>query len=234
MIKRSATWALVAAALLAGCNSGSKSKTVTIIDDSAVRASEAKDLAAQAQREAKAGNTDKAIDLYQKSLERSHDLFYVWNDLGVLLMEKENYTDAAEMFKSAADLATGDPRPYYNLGLIYQKAVYDEKALEYFVKSLERDGKFLPSLRGSVIAAKRLDVTDEAALQRVRTSLLLENDPQWRKIMQTEELRIEGSLARNKQGVGFPPSHLTGPSEAQPPTPPAPAQPGGGGATPDH
>src|SRR5690242_12536712 len=97
---------LAACALaLAGCKSGSPgTKTVTIVDDSGVRLQEAKELAAQAQREVKAGNTDKGVELYQKSLERSHDLFYVWNDLGVLLMERENYGDAAEMFKSAAEL----------------------------------------------------------------------------------------------------------------------------------
>jgi tetratricopeptide (TPR) repeat protein len=221
MIKRSAILLSVSAALLTGCNKDTKSSTITIVDDSQVRNDEAKQLAAQAQREVKAGNTDKAIELYQKSLERSHDLFYVWNDLGVLLMERENYGDAAEMFKSAAALAPGDPRPYYNLGLIYQNAIYDEKALEYYVMSLERDGKYLPSIRGAIVSAKRLDIADEAALQRVRAGLLNETDPAWRKIMQTEALRIEGILSRSKQGTSLTPT----PAEPPPQPPESGGQP---------
>ncbi len=226
----------VCLALLAGCKSSPT--TAVIKDDTNVRTSEARKLAAQAQSEARAGHTDKAIELYQKSLEQSRDLFFVWNNLGLLLIEKQNYTDAAEMFKSAADLAPEDPRPFYNIGLIYQKAVYDEKALDYFVKSLERDSKYLPSLRGAIISGKRLDVTDEPALTRVRTALLIENDAQWRRIFETEELRLEGTMSRAKHGIGTKSEHHSPdlPPAVQPPAdgtpPPAPPPKGGGESSP--
>jgi len=219
------------AAALPGCK-GRGDGTAVIHDDSALRLSEARRLAGQAQQEQKAGHTDKAITLYQKSLEQSRDLFFVWNNLGLLLMEKENYSDAAEMFKSAADLAPEDPRPFYNIGLIYQRAVYDEKALEYFLKSLDRDPKYLPALRGAIVSTKRLDYADEPGLTRVRTALLIETDPQWRKIFQTEQLRIEGTMSRAKRGIGVMPSPPAGPQpETTPPEPPAKS---GGQAPADH
>lgn len=239
LLRTAARWrgVCVLAVLCAGALSGCKhSGGPTIVaDDSNIRTTEARKLAGQAQQEYKAGRVDKAIGLYQKSLEQSRDLFFVWNNLGLLLMEKENYSDAAEMFKSAADLAPEDPRPFYNIGLIYQKAVYDEKALEYFTKSLERDPKYLPALRGAIISGKRLDVSDEPALNRVRTALLIETNPQWRKIFQTEQLRIEGTMSRAKHGIGAQPTHQP---TAQPPpegTPPAPPPKGGGESSPtDH
>ena len=221
------------AGVLPGCRSSGHT-TIVPIDDGA-RVTEARKLAAQAQREYKDGHIDKAVALYQKSLDQSRDLFFVWNNLGLLLMEQENYTEAAELFKSAADLAPADPRPFYNIGLIYQKAVYDEKALDYFLKSLDRDPKYLPSLRGAIISGKRLDISDEPSLTRVRTALLIETDPQWRRIFQTEQFRIEGTMSRAKKGIGAKLEHQPVPAPAANPegTPPPPApKPEGGSARP--
>jgi tetratricopeptide (TPR) repeat protein len=221
--------ALLAAGALALAGCRTKSREVVINPGEVARLGEARELALRAQREQKAGHTDKAIDLYRQSLDQSRDLFFVWNNLGILLMEKQNYADAAEMFKSAADLAPTDPRPFFNIGLIYQRAVYDEQALEYFVKSLDRDPRYLPSLRGAIVSAKRLDITDEDALKRVRTALLLESDTKWRRIFETEALRIEGSISRASRGVA--PIAPAPKTEHKPPetTPPEqPPAPGGG------
>src|SRR5579862_3815184 len=83
--------AAIGAAALACGGGGCKGSgsTAIIKDDSNVRLAEARKFAGQAQQEAKAGHTDKAIALYQKSLDQSRDLFFVWNNLGLLLMEKE-------------------------------------------------------------------------------------------------------------------------------------------------
>jgi tetratricopeptide (TPR) repeat protein len=199
---------VVSLALAGGCQK--KNKTTTIIDDSAIRMDEAKQLAAKAiqeqklAEEARANHDEKgwnthsteAIKLYQQALAKSKEMFLAWNNVGMLLMERQSYMDAAECFKSAADLSADDPRPYYNIGVIYQQTLHDKEALEYFLMSLARDSRYLPSLRGATASGKRLDVTDEAALKRVRTALLIETDPRWRSIFETETLRIEGSLQR--------------------------------------
>jgi tetratricopeptide (TPR) repeat protein len=183
--------------LLAGCNKGGKTGAV-VQNDAPARMQSALKLAAQAEDAWKAGKTDEALELYQRSLEESQDLPLVWNNVGTLLMRKDNYMDAAEAFKRAADLSPKDPVPYYNVGLMYQRRGYP--ALEWFVKSLERDPRYLPSLRAAVVSAKRQVIADDAALNRVRTALLLETDPQWRSIMMTEQIRIENDL-KGKPGL---------------------------------
>ena len=208
-VGRTAAGLLAASIIFAGaCHK--KGKTTTIVDDSAIRMDESRQIAAAAIKEHKLADearaaynekdwnthSEAAINLYQQALAKSKDMFLAWNNMGMLLMERQAYMDAAECFKSAADLSVDDPRPFYNVGVIYQQTLHDKEALEYFLKSLARDGRYLPSLRGAAASGKRLDLTDEAALQRVRTALLIETDPKWRSIFETESLRIEGSLTR--------------------------------------
>lgn len=177
-----------------GCASHRATEPVVIKDNAAPQLGEAQRLATEALKQQKLGKTDKAIELYQESLQHSQDLPLVWNNLGMLLMEKGDYMDAAEAFNSAASLRPDDPRPYYNVGIVYQKANWQTEALEYFVRSLERDPRYLPSLRAAVAVGQIKVLTDEPALKRVRTALLLETDPTWRKIEETEQLRIENEL----------------------------------------
>lgn len=216
----------VCALAVGGCNK--QGKTVVIPDDSALRRAEAERLAFEAYRADQQGDQKKAIELYQQSLNSSRDLYFVWHNLGLLLMEQDNYAEAAEMFKTAAELQPSEPGAFYNIGLMYQKRDYDERAMEYFLKSLARDRRYLPALRAAVISGKRLDVTDEAALERVRTALMTESDPDWLRIFQTEQLRIEGSMSRAKQSLGSRPARTPPPpAEPAPATPPDPAPSGG-------
>jgi tetratricopeptide (TPR) repeat protein len=229
--KNRRVWTVLAVCALAagGCNK--QGKTVVIPDDSAVRRADAERLAFEAYRADQQGDSKKAVELYQQSLNRSRDLYFVWHNLGLLLMEQDNYAEAAEMFKTAAELQPSEPGAFYNIGLMYQKRDYDERAMEYFIKSLARDRRYLPSLRGAVISGKRLDVTDEAALERVRTALMTESDPEWLRIFQTEQLRIEGSMVRAKQGLGSRPvrNQTVTPPGTPEPTPPAAPEPGPAG-----
>lgn len=179
----------------AGCRSSSN---IVIKDDSAIRQDEARRIALQAERAQVAGKKDEAIALYRKSLEQSQDLYSVWNNLGLLLMERKDYMEAAEMFKSAADLAPTDPKPYYNAALVYDTVGHSEPAMQFYVKSLERDPRHLNSLRGATRSARLLQIADGPALERVRTALLLEKDAKWREFFEREQLRIEGQIAQEK------------------------------------
>lgn len=183
--------ALVVLAALSACQTRPKGTVVIRADND--RLIRAKALAEEAQSAQKAGKTDQAIDLYRKSLEQSQELFAVWNNLGMLLMEKGENMDAAEMFKAAADLAPTDERPYYNVGLIYDRAQYPAKALEFYEKALARNPKSLPALRGAIKAGKVLTLSDEPALERCRTGLLIEKDPAWLRLFQSEQFRIEAA-----------------------------------------
>ncbi|MFN0134062.1 MAG: tetratricopeptide repeat protein [Phycisphaerales bacterium] len=183
--------ATFAGAALTGCQHRQKGTVIIRADND--RLNRAIALAQEAQDAQKAGKNDRAIDLYRKSLEQSQELFGVWNNLGMLLMKKGENMEAAEMFKAAADLAPSDPRPYYNIGLIYQGRQYPVKALEFYEKALARDPRYLPALRGAIRVGQIRVLTDEPALERIRTGLLIETDPTWIRLFQTELFRIEAA-----------------------------------------
>jgi tetratricopeptide (TPR) repeat protein len=228
-MNRAGCAAAIALAMLAGC--AHKTTPPVFQDNSPQRSSEAYRLALEAEKAMIAGRTDEAITLYQRSIEQSPDLFGVWNNLGTLLMAKGNYIDAAEAFKSAADLAPGDPRPFYNVGVIYWKRGYPSQALDYFVKSLERNPRYRDSLRGAVAAGKLSGAADQAALDRVRTAKLLETDTKWGQIEFSEEYRIEEAIKNRPREtptanppITLPP--MRRPRMQQQPAPGQPTQPG--------
>jgi Tfp pilus assembly protein PilF len=118
-----------------------------------VRRSAAMALAMQAQQAEKAGELDRAIDLYRQALDGVADPpAQWWNNLGALLLEKgqSRYMDAAAAFKAAAAIDLTDPRPRVNLGLVYHKAGYGVKAMEYFEEALRLDQYNLDALRGAL------------------------------------------------------------------------------------
>jgi len=186
-----------ACAALQGCG-GARSNTVIIHDDSDTRLAEATALARRAQVAQKAGHDEEAIDLYRQSLDHSRTLPSVWNNLGLLLMKRKDYMEAADMFRAAADVSPTDPKPYYNVGVVYDLAGWGDRALEYYVKSLDRDPRYLESLRGAAKSALLLQMADEACLERVRTALLLEKDPKWRAFFEREQVRIDGRMANER------------------------------------
>lgn len=167
--------------------------------DGPERLGEAHRLALEAQRAERAGQPDKAIELYRRSLAESGDFFYVWNNLGVLLMNRQEYMEAVRMFQTAADVAPTDSRPYENIGLVYHTLGYDEKAMEYYDLALVRNPTSIDALRGSVRTAKRLGIADDKSLERVRTALMIERDPDWRRVFETEQVRLAGQLREKRR-----------------------------------
>jgi tetratricopeptide (TPR) repeat protein len=187
------TLALVAG--LTACNPGRRAGDAHG-PSAAERAGEAMRLAVMAQRAEDAGDEDRAIELYRASLAQSTDIFYTWHNLGVLLKNRREYQQAVEMFAGAAGVEPSDPRPYEKIGLVFLELGYAQKAYENFETALQRDARYLPAIRGAVGAAKQLGIADEKSLERVRTGLLLETDPLWRKYLEDEQARIDGHLRR--------------------------------------
>lgn len=197
------TWckaAVVVAAgvLLAGCGGGS-TRPATTLQTNADRIDEARRLAAEALRAQKAGERDKAIELYRESLSVSGDLYFVWSNLGTLLQERGEYMDAVAAYQRAADLELRDPRPLENIGTVYGELGWEERALEFYLKALNRDGRSVQALRGAVRAAKLLGLADPEALDRVRTAMMVDADPDWRSIYGAEQQRIATQVAQSNK-----------------------------------
>jgi tetratricopeptide (TPR) repeat protein len=183
---------LAAAIALTGCRSSQPEPIV--LPDTRGRDDEATRLATQAQEAQLAGNPDRAIALYRESLAVSGDIHATWNNLGVLLMNRQENLDAVAAFKRASEINLSDPRPLENIGLVYSRLGWEQKALEHYLKALDRDPNSIKALRGAVSSTKLLALADEPALNRVRTALVVDADPDWRRIYEMEQMRIDGQL----------------------------------------
>jgi len=131
---------------------------------------------------------------YRQAIAASPTLAGAWNNLGVVLMQQQNYLEATNAFRRAADLLPGDPTPYENLGLTYQRAGYAADALRAYELSLERDPSWLPSIRGYATSVKLLNRAEEADLRVLQRGLMLESDSKWRDLFNFQRLRIERDL----------------------------------------
>ena len=195
------TWAWAGAcgvglAIVLGTIGGCKrhgSGTVVVPDPGPARYSDAVRLADEAEKARKAGETDKAIALYQQSMAKE-PLALVCHNLGMLYLERGDRMAAVELLSEAANLDQSRPTPHYNMGLIYADNAQPDKALEHFKAALERDKLYLPALRGCAKVGRMLVVSDEESLERMKTALLLEKDAAWRRIFEEEKLRIDGAL----------------------------------------
>lgn len=187
---------VLALAGLGGCESTPRRQPeAASIDQGGASREEALRLAKQAQRRAEEGKTDEAIELYQRAVTAWREMPAAWNNLGVLLMRKQNYADAVSAFKVAADLSQTDPRPMENIALSYMRSGWASDALRYFGMALERDPNRIESLRGAVRAAEMVRARDDATLERIRRALLIETDPQYRAYFERQQQLVGAAIA---------------------------------------
>ncbi|MCA9303895.1 MAG: tetratricopeptide repeat protein [Phycisphaerales bacterium] len=191
--------ALLAAPL--GCSStqtrsGSKDgKSDPVAAYSARRQAEALEHIRKAEALEAAGKNDEAILEYRAALETKNDMFAAWNNLGHLLMKKENYADAVSAFQVASRLQPGDPRPEYNIGLAYQRVGWAQDSFLHFELALDRDPVYLPALRGAVRSAEMLGQADQQVLDFIRSAQLRETEEQWKTYFQRQRVRVESQLS---------------------------------------
>lgn len=186
---------VLCASALGGCESTTKSDAAEMADVIARNQAEGLRLAKEAQRLAEEGSTDDAIETYQRAVASWREMPAAWNNLGVLLMEKQNYADAVSAFKVAADLSPTDPRPLENVAVSYVKSGWATDALKYYGLALERDPNRIESLRGAVRTAELVRVRDEATLERVRRALLIETDPKYREYFERQQQLVSAAVA---------------------------------------
>jgi hypothetical protein len=184
-----------------GCATTQRAPLPDVAGD-AQRQAEAWALAARAQQYAKDGNRVQAIALYRQALALSSDLPAAWTNLGVLLLEQQDYMGAVSSFNVAAGLSPFDPRPLSNMGVAYLEAGWAKEALNNFEKALDRDPNDLQALRGLLAASRAMALYDDATLERIKKALLLERDPTWRAAFLRQKSLLEGQLGRNPTYAG--------------------------------
>lgn len=163
---------------------------------------EAAELAAQAQRAHNAGRFQESADLNRKALNLNPSLGGAWLNLGVSLMELQENLEAAQCFQRAAEISPTDPKPYENLALLHMNLGWHEDALRLYEMSLQRSEYWQPSLRGAVLAAKTLNRSTEEGLENIKKALLVEKDPTWRRILDSEQVRVSQDIAEQRKRDG--------------------------------
>lgn len=196
MSKRCLAWGIVAV-LAAGC--ATKPVPPEVRSQQSLR--DAASLAAGAEKAQQAGQHERAIELGRQAVTLQPSLGAAWNNLGISLMETQQNLDAVQAFVRAAELLPADPKPYENLGLLYMRVGWSEDALRYYGLALERDPYSLPALRGGVAAAKGLLRSEPEGLERCKRGLLVEKDPAWRRLFDTERVRINAELAERTKSL---------------------------------
>lgn len=170
---------------------GARGLSSSFGEDTTERQDEALRLAAKANRE---DDPDRAIEMYREVVMIYRDLYPAWNNLGTLLMEQDRYLEAAEAFNTAASMAPRDPRPVYNIGLLYDRSGYLDDARDFYGRALRRDENYLPALRGMIRADSILNEDDERTLGLIRRALRLERNEKWREWLRLRQIRIENNL----------------------------------------
>ncbi len=133
----------------------------------------------------------RAIAKYREAVALYPDFGAAWNNLGLLLLEQEDYLLAAEAFARASDAIPADPRPMYNLGLTWERRNYGKESLNLYLKSLERDERYLPALRGAIRIERTLGIGTSETLERLRWAISQEKDPSWQRYFKLERLAVE-------------------------------------------
>ncbi len=144
------------------------------------------------------GETDEALSAYRKALELDDKLYGAWNNMGQLLMDQGNFADAVSAFKIASGIEPTDPRPEYNIGLVYQKVGWAQDSFEHFQSALDRDPNYIPALRGIIRSAEMLGKGDPQILGYIRNAQLRETDEQWNDYLSTQYYRVEAYITNQK------------------------------------
>lgn len=182
------------AALTVGIAGCTNQRDVTAIEDPIVAREDAQRITADAIEMDKRGDIDGAIAGYQRAIERYRDLPQPWFNIGVLYFERNMALEAANAFRTAADLMPKDPRPMKALGDVWAKQAYYDEASKYYLLALERDDTDLPSLRQSILADHFRDKRGEGTADRIRRALMLESDPKWREFLLRQKQLTERTL----------------------------------------
>lgn len=203
-VSRSAIAVFLAIACLAqaGCNQQPKAAERPGMLSPDDRMRRAEDLAGQGDTARLAGRSEQAISFYRESIEYSADYPDVWNNLGLLLLERNELDKALSAFTMAADLDPTDPRPRTNIGITNMRAGWAEYAISDFRQALEITPSYLPALRGAIRAADLLAKAEYEDLERIRRALLAERDEQWRAYFERQKYVIESRLRSDRETPG--------------------------------
>jgi Tfp pilus assembly protein PilF len=186
---------LLCAALAAVPLSGCVSDQTTRQPDSALptpaadRTAEAVAIGLRAQAARERGELDRAAELYRQAIEADNELAVLWNDLGIVLLEQENYPGAVDAFGQALALDRNDVRPVFNLAKTYQTIGWAKEANDFYEDALEIAPRHIGATRGLVQTSAVIGRADGTVLDAARNGQLIDSD--YRDYYERQITRIE-------------------------------------------
>ena len=174
----------------------------------------AKDLASRAQEAEAAKRPDEAIALYRQAITTYRDFPAAWHNMALLQLEKGETLAAVDAFKVAGDLDVRDPRPVFNIGVIYEQQGWSAEAQRYYTEALARDANYLEALRRSIYLDMIQSTYTPSTLDRTRRALLLEQDAKWRSFFERTQLRLNSVLTEGTSTPATQPSPPAFPNAA--------------------
>lgn len=167
----------------AGC-ANKNPKPLVMPEDSTPEAraaalTKAEGLARDAQRFELAGHKDEAIKKYGEAINSYRELPVAWNNLGVLWAEQGKNLEAAEAYKTAAELSPTDPRPLKNLGALWEDLGYLDDAARWYDEALQRDPNYLPALERAILVDDLRNQLSQTTAERLKAAIIMERQPWW-------------------------------------------------------
>jgi tetratricopeptide (TPR) repeat protein len=174
--------AIVAAvACGAGCRAPAKSVGPYQPPANATReTSEAERLTKEAAELIKA-EPQRAETLLREALTK--DLFFgpAHNNLGVVLLQRDELYTAAEEFEWARKLMPGHPDPRVNLALTLEKAGKIDDAIASYSAALEVYPDYLPAVQGLALMTVRAGRKDDRLTNWLETIAIRSDSVRWRE-----------------------------------------------------
>lgn len=185
---------VLALGLIGGCASSPRPIDIPSSRVDAQRVEQWQRAFARGELAQKQDNLEEAERHYSEALAAMPEFWATYNNLGLIYLKRREYGNAVAAFRTAADRSGSNPTPLVNLGIAREEAGFTQAAHEAYLEALERDRTSLPALRGAMKTGRALQVSDEAAFERIKMGLLLETDPVWHDRFLEEKIRIEAAL----------------------------------------
>lgn len=123
---------------------------------------------------------ERAEQLIREALNA--DLYHgpAHNNLGVILLQRDELYDAAREFEWARRLMPGHPDPRVNLALTLERAGKTDEALSAYASALETSPNYLPAIQGRASLQIRTNRHTPETLELLK-EIALRSDERWRE-----------------------------------------------------
>jgi len=139
-----------------------------------------------------AGELERAERRFQEATELNPYHGAAHNDLGVVHFRRGDLYQAAVAFDTAAKNLVDRHEPFFNLGMVLEKGGLLREAMEAYRNALRLAPEDLPTIRALVRTRAKLGEGGAQTARLIERALLQEQNPQWRRWLRLQRLRLRG------------------------------------------